>query len=77
MKSWIELEAPEARDTQILDCMFINVTSMDVKHVYIVVRGDRQVESMIGDTYPAALQSDLFDGNYCRNRHFMKLPLEY
>jgi hypothetical protein len=50
MKSWIELEAPEARDTQILDCMFINVTSMDVKHIYIVVRGDRQVESMIGDT---------------------------
>ena len=68
MNSWSEVSKndPEARDAQILDCMWVYVYKFD-KHgrlakckARLVVRGDQQAKSMIGDTYAATLAARSF-----------------
>ena len=68
MNSWTEVSKndPEARDAQIPDSMWVYVYKFD-KHgrlakckARLVVRGDQQAKSTIGDTYAATLAARYF-----------------
>ena len=68
MKSWTETfkKDPEVKGHQILDCMWVYVYKFD-KHgrlakckARLVVRGDQQSKSAIGDTYAATLAARSF-----------------
>ena len=68
MNSWTEISKfdPEGEEHQILDCMWVYVYKFD-KHgrlakckARLVVRGDQQDKSKIGDTYAATLAARSF-----------------